>query len=275
LKPPTCRRCGHALSGEDPEPRRHQVAEVPPVKPDVTEYRLHRLTCPACGTRTAASLPAGVPAGAFGPRLQAVLALLAGAYRLGKRLVRRLAGDLFGLSISTGMVAKLERSTAAALAQPMAELRDAVGESPANVDETSWRQCGRRAWLWVAVTRAATVFRVARARAAAALHALVGPAARRVITSDRYSAYTGLPVHGRQVCWAHLCRDFLAMVDRGNAGARVGKELLSFAEDLFTWWRRVRDGTLRRASLRTYLQEQRDWFRARLREGLACGCART
>src|SRR5262245_40054242 len=112
LKPPTCRRCGHALSGEDPQPRRHQVAEVPPVKPDVTEYRLHRLTCPACGTRTCAPLPAGVPAGAFGPRLQAELALLAGAYRLGKRLVRQLAGDLFGLSISTGMVTKLERSAA-------------------------------------------------------------------------------------------------------------------------------------------------------------------
>ncbi len=251
------------------------MAEIPPARPEVTEYRLHRLTCPACGTRTCARLPPGVPAGAFGPRLQAVLALLAGAYRLGKRPVRQLAHDLFGLSISTGMVAKLERSTAAALAQPVDELRVAVRSLPANVDETSWRQGGRRAWLWVAVTKAVTVFRVAKARSAAALYDLVGPVVRRVITSDRYSAYGGLPVRWRQVCWAHLCRDFQAMIDRGNAGAALGAELLSFAEDLFTWWRRVRDGTLSRATLRTYLQQQRAWFRARLAAGVACGCAKT
>src|SRR3954447_13893219 len=126
LKPITCRRCGHALRGDDPQPRRHQVAEIPPIRPEVTEYRLHRLTCPACGTRTCASLRAGVPAGCFGPRLQAVLAVLAGAYRLGKRPIRQLAHDLFGLSISTGMVAKLEQFTAEALARPMAELEEHV-----------------------------------------------------------------------------------------------------------------------------------------------------
>src|SRR5262249_18292637 len=71
LKPPACRKGGQALSGEDQQPRRHQVAEIPPVQAEVTEYLLHRLTCTACGTRTCASLPAGVPAGAFGPRLQA------------------------------------------------------------------------------------------------------------------------------------------------------------------------------------------------------------
>src|SRR6516164_184848 len=122
LMPSACRKCGQALHGEDPHPRRHQVAEIPPVEAEVTEYRLHRLTCTACGTRTCASLPAGVPAGAFGPRLQALLAILAGGYRLGKRPIRQLAHDLFGLSTSTGMVAKLEQSTAEALQQPVAEL---------------------------------------------------------------------------------------------------------------------------------------------------------
>src|SRR3954467_2355259 len=122
VMPSACRKCGQALHGEDPQPRKHHVAEFPPVQAEVTEYRLHRLTCTACGTRTCASLPAGVPTGAFGPRLQGVLAFVAGGYRLGKRPIRQLAHDLFGLSISTGMVAKLERSTAEALQRPMAEL---------------------------------------------------------------------------------------------------------------------------------------------------------
>ena len=101
-KPPACRRCGHDLHGEDSEPLRHQVAEVPPIEPTVDEYRLHRLTCPRCRRSTCAALPPGVPSGAFGPRLRAILSVLAGAYRLGKRPIRQLASDLFGLSISTG-----------------------------------------------------------------------------------------------------------------------------------------------------------------------------
>ena len=90
--------------GDDPEPIRHQVAEVPPVRPVVDEYRLHRLTCPRCRTSTCATLPPGVPTGAFGPRLRAILSVLAGGYRLGKRPIRQLAFDLLGLSISIGMI---------------------------------------------------------------------------------------------------------------------------------------------------------------------------
>jgi transposase len=92
-KPPECRWCGDALAGDDPGPLRHQVAEVPPVRPVVDEYRLHRLTCPRGRTTTRAALPPGGPAGAFGPRLRAVLSVLAGADRLGKRPIRQLASD--------------------------------------------------------------------------------------------------------------------------------------------------------------------------------------
>src|SRR5262249_57741177 len=140
--------------------RRHQVAEIPPIQPGVTEYRLHRLACEVCGTRTCASLPEGVSVGAFGPRLQALLAVLAGGYRLGKRPIRQLAQDLFGLSISTGVVAKLERSTADALQQPTAELEEYVRTQHANVDETSWRETRHKAWLWVVVTPLVTVFHI-------------------------------------------------------------------------------------------------------------------
>src|SRR5512143_1886035 len=111
-KPVQCRRCGHELRGDDPEPLRHQVAEVPPVQPVVDEYRLHRLRCPRCWAVTRGTLPPGVPTGVFGPRLRATLSVLAGAYRLGKRPIRQLVCDLLGLSISTGMIARLERQAA-------------------------------------------------------------------------------------------------------------------------------------------------------------------
>ena len=51
-----------------------------------------------------------------------------------------------------------------------------------------------------------TLFRIDRSRGAEALRRLVGAAIAPVITSDRFSTYKVVPV--RQVCWAHLHRDF-------------------------------------------------------------------
>ena len=147
-QPPRCRWCGDDLRGDDPEPIRHQVAEVPPIRPVVDEYRLHRLRCPRCGTSTCAALPPGVPAGAFGPRLRAILSVLAGAYRPGKRPIRQLADDLLGLSISTGMIARLERQAAAELEAPVEGLREYIRNADsAHSDETSWKQGRDKAWL--------------------------------------------------------------------------------------------------------------------------------
>ncbi len=56
-KPDTCRRCGHELAGDDPEPLIHQVAELPKIEPIVDEYRLHRLTCSVCRATTCGTLP--------------------------------------------------------------------------------------------------------------------------------------------------------------------------------------------------------------------------
>jgi transposase len=148
-RPTDCRRCGHALAGDDPSPLIHQVAELPKIEPLVDEYRLHRLGCPACGATTCGDLPAGVPRGSFGPYLQAVLTTLAGGYRLSKRQVQQIAGDLFGLSIATGMVCKLERQSAAVLEAPYNELALDVHDAPAaGIDDTSWREDRRKAQLW-------------------------------------------------------------------------------------------------------------------------------
>ncbi len=160
-KPAACSGCGGALDGSDPQPIRHQVAEVPPVRPVVIEYQLHRLTCPGCGKTTRGPLPEGVPGGSFGPRLRAMLSLLAAEFRLAKRPVQRLARTMLGLDICLGMVAKLERQTAIVLGPVDAELAEAVRSAPAShIDETPWRQANKKAWLWVGTGDGVTHFRI-------------------------------------------------------------------------------------------------------------------
>ena len=147
---------------------------------------MHRLTCPDCGTTTCGTLPEGVPTGRFGPYLQAVLATLAGAYRLSKRQIQQLAGDLFGLSISTGMISKLERQSAAALEAPYNELATAVHTAEViHADETSWREDRGKAWLWAAVTALFTVFTIARNRNAQVAQAVLGTQDGPIAVTDR------------------------------------------------------------------------------------------
>src|SRR5262249_18461918 len=138
-KPTTCRRCGKPLTGNDPNPLRQQVAELPVVVPDVMHSQLHRLRCPCCPTSPCGSPPPGVK-GHFGPRLEATLALLAGRYRLGLRPLVALAADLWGLILSTGMVSKLRLRTAEALELPWGQVALYFRTRNVNMDETTCRE---------------------------------------------------------------------------------------------------------------------------------------
>ena len=275
-RPTDCRRCGHALIGDDPTPWVHQVAELPRIEPLVDEYRLHRLACPRCGVRTCARLPAGVPTGCFGPYLQAVLSTLAGGYRLSKRQVQQMVGDLFGLSIATGMVSKLERLSVRVLEPPYNEVATGVHDAPAaSIDDTSWREDRRKAQLWVVVTALTTVFTVAAKRSAAVAKAILGSQPNQVVTSDRHSSLQWIDPAWRQVCWSHLARDFQAMIDRGGAGEATGHALLRLSKRMVRWWHRLGDGAVDRQRFRTIAARLRREVKAALESGQRCGCAKT
>jgi transposase len=275
-RPADCRRCGHVLVGDDPTPLVHQIAELPRIEPLVDEYRLHRLGCPQCGATTCGTLPEGVPQGCFGPYLQAVLATLAGGYRLSKRQVQQMAVDLFGLSIATGMVSKLERQSATVLEAPYNEVALAVHDAPAvGIDDTSWRENRRKAQLWVVVTALTTVFTIVAKRSAAVAKALLGSKPSQVVTSDRHSSFEWIDPAWRQICWSHLERDFQAMIDRGGAGQATGRVLLRLAKRMFRWWHRVRDGTIDRGRFKTIAVRLRREVKAALEAGQSCGCVKT
>jgi transposase len=276
LKPVQCLYCQHPLGGEDPQPQRHQVTEIPPLKPVVTEYQLHRLVCPACGAATRAELPSGVPTGEFGPRVQAITALCTGAYHLSKRATQRAMDDLFGLSMSVGTIANLEQATVQAVAAPMAEARAYVQAQPAAyVDETGWREGRQRAWLWTTVTSWVTVFVVRRSRSAAVAQELLGEDFWGWLVTDRWSAYGWYPTWRRQLCWAHLLRDIEAMVERGERSREIGEALQAQARQMFHCWQRVRDGTLAHPSFASYMWPIRREVERLLEAGQTCGVPKT
>jgi transposase len=268
-KPGHCGCCRRPLAGIDPDPAWHQVWELPPIRPDVTEHRFHTLACRACGTTTPAKRPADLPADGYGPHLQAAVVYLTGALTASKAQAAEVLAELLGVPLSTGQVCAIEQRAAAALAPAVAELKAALPGQHVNMDETGWKQAGRTAWLWVAVTASFSVFRVAFSRGRGVVTDLLGAAYAMVLTTDRWAAYNG--VGWRQLCWAHLRRDFQALIDRGGPAGRIGRDLLSLSDLVFHNWKRIRDGTLTRAvGVRRIL----DWYAPDVRLTLEKG-ART
>jgi transposase len=271
VKPEACRRCRGALTGDDPDPLRHQVAEVPKVVATVDEYQLHALGCPKCGISTRATLPPGVPAGHFGPRLQGIVSVCSGAYRMSKRGIEELVEDFFGVPISLGSIANLEQATSEAIKTPVEEVARAIREEPVvHADETGWYERSKRAWLWAAVTVHLALFLIRRRRNAQVAKELLGAAFAGILVSDRWSAYAWVDVVRRQLCWAHLLRQFRGFQDHGPAAKGIGRALELLTDTMFHAWHRVRDGTMTRAEFQKLIEPLRAHVVAWLHEGAAC-----
>jgi transposase len=269
-------RCQHPWPGEDPQPQRHQVTEMPPIKPAVTAYQRHRLVCPACGAATRAEWPAGGPAGGFGPRVQAITALWTGAYPLSQRAPQSVLEDRCGVSMGLGPIAHLEQATARVLAEPVAEARAYVQAQPsAYLDETGWRERRQRAWLWVAVTAGVTVLVIRLSRRGKVAQELLGERFGGYVGTDRWSAYTWDPTWRRPVWWAHLRRDVEAMIARGGRSCDIGDALRAQARQMFHGWHRVRDRTLAPASFASSMRPIRRAVARLLEAGQPCGVPKT
>lgn len=232
--------CGRSLAGADEqtgEPARHQVTELPAIAVAVTEHRLRRRLCPDCGKATRAGLPADVPAGAFGPRMEAAVATLAIRNRVSRRDTVELAGELFGAGLSSGTVDAILARTGQALAEPYEDLLERIRTAPAlNVDETGWKLRGTKRTLWGAVTPTAAVFRTAPDRHEREAAALLGEDFTGVVGFDRWWAYRGFDPERRQACWSHLIRDLTAHSEGLAAQKEFGEAGLDIARRLFAAW---------------------------------------
>jgi transposase len=272
LKPESCRRCGEALVGSDPEPLRHQVWDIPEIKPLVTEYQLHRLTCPCCQQSTCAQLPAGVPASQGGARLVALVTLLMGCFRQSKRRVALFLDSVLNQPCSPGWVVKLQQQATAALTPAYKELAQQLPASDVlAIDESPTKEGKTKAWLWTFVAASYTVFALRTTRAATVLQELLTEVFAGVVHCDRAKMYwqNGSRL---QWCWAHLKRDFQALIDHPDRQVkRLGHDLMRCTRQLFRQWSRCRDGTITRAGLLRLLRPIRQEVEGFLLRGLFSG----
>jgi transposase len=277
--PEQCDRCRAPLPAApgpaDPAPTWHQVAELPPTAARVTEYQGHFRTCPCCGAVSHAPIPQALKAHSVGPRPAATLCYLAGSHRVSKRGLEEITEDVFDVPWALGTVAHLESQLSAAPAPAHAEALQAVRAAGVkNVDETSWKRAGSLCWLWLAATDTVAAFLIHAHRGFDALAARLGESIEGFVGSDRWSAYARVSPWCRQVCWAHLKRDFRKLVDRGGPAARLGEQLQRIAARVFEEWHLFRGGTFGRRALRNHLDETGRELERVLRCGRRCADAK-
>jgi transposase len=239
--PERCRSCAQVFDERElvdaAGPWRHQVAELPPIVVRVTEHRLHGVCCPACAARTRAELPREVPRSAFGPRLRAAVVTLAVRNRVSRRDTTELARELFGVELATGSVDAIVQRAGEALAGPYTQLEQQIkAASVVNIDETGWKTAGGNRTLWGALTSQTAVFRIAAGRHGFEARTLLGERFAGIVCSDRWRGYDYLDPARRQLCWAHLLRDFTAHSEGLAEQKQFGGDGLQLAHALVAAW---------------------------------------
>jgi transposase len=267
-EPESCEHCGHSLAGaEEGRPVHvHQVVELPPIRAEVKEHRMRCLRCPKCSGLTRAPLPVEVGGKHFGPRLTALAGLLAGHYRMSRRSVVDLLGRVLDVPApSLGSTEACTQETSAALDLAyQAVLAEVRASKWAGADETPWKLRGKKMWLWVGVAKRATVFRVTRGRGAKELEGLLGDF-EGIVSSDRWCAYQ--IYRKRQLCWAHLVRNFRKLGLRGGKAAEFAAQGEQVCDRVFERWRCFREGTLERDALKQGMRKIQASFRRLVERG--------
>lgn len=251
----------------------HYVYELPQIRPIIHDHQCREVRCPDCGHLTMATLPDGIPTGAYDPSVQAMTGLIRGELQQSVRQTSAVMTNVLNVPMSPGMVSKTQEKVSVALAAPYEEARNqAQAQDRINADETSWRQDKKKAWLWVAVTGCVTVFLVHVSRGMVAAKALIGEGFQGILSTDRWASYGWINAERRQLCWSHLKRDFRSFLDYAGDPCRVGEGLLCQTRRLFRLLNRVRDGTLSREGFQQAMRPIRKRILALLEEGQGLPC---
>lgn len=230
--------------------QRHQVYELPPVKLTITEYQLTKGCCIGCSQNHVAPLPEGITWGITGPKLTAFMSHLVSKYQLSRRELKEFLKEHYNFNISLGTIFNKQKIVNSALEVPVGELLTAVkASSNVNVDETSHNRDGKKQWMWSIASSTIAFFSIMNSRGKKVLKSLMADY-RYVVTSDRYAAYNCFDSDKRQICWAHLKRDFTRLSEKEDkVCSRIGKILLQCEAGLFKNWHEFKQSKITRDEL--------------------------
>jgi transposase len=240
----SCSKCGRELQTLTRH-KKHQVLDLENNIATVTEYQIQKAKCTKCRKIYTAELPQNISTSAFGANLSAYIALLVCKYHLSKRNVMNCLEDFFGINISVGSVSNIESRISQSLEKPYDECKQCITNAKViHIDETRHYENNETYWNWVAACEQVTLFYFDKSRGAKVAKTILGENSDCILCSDRYAAYNFKEPDERQICWAHLKRDFTRISQRSGIAGKLGDALLCLLKKMFKRWQRYKQGKL-------------------------------
>jgi len=270
LVPEQC-TCGCCDLEDCQEPAlRFQTFDLPPITPLVNEYIQHTKRCKQCGNMVYKPLAESIRRNVFGPGVLAVVGVMTGMLNTSKRKALEVINEVFHVPMSLGGLSNCEARISEAMATPYDDLKDFVqSQDTAHADESGWRLGNRmKGWLWAMACGTAAFFMIHTRRTQEAARELLGGFSG-ILHSDRWSGYN-IYDQCRQICWAHLKRDFQAISEAKGKLGRTGKRLLEWEAQIFREYHRARDGTIQWRTFQSRMHSLQSELERLLQEGAAC-----
>jgi len=240
LESSECAMCGGKLSEHHSiQVNKTQIAEFVSKPVEVVEYHQHGKYCVKCKKVEYPKLPDGAGTGSlFDRRLQALVGYLKAAIGCSYTDIANFCEEVLGIKVSNGMLCNVVSSVSDALEKPYVELGNHIkSERCLNIDETGWRDSGKRHWVWLFCTNILAYFVVSPSRGAKVLYQVLGDTFSGAIISDFYGAYVCYANELQQFCLAHLIRDIKFLTTLPDQISKdFGNKLLDYFRALFTLW---------------------------------------
>jgi len=266
---PDCPCCGNQVLAHDKPYRVHQVFDLPEVSYFVTEHQLFRATCTHCINTAEATLPETVSDTQMGPNLLSYIALQSGQFHQSVSQIQQQLNQHFGLGFSRGAISEAQGRVSAMLTPTHQAIKQQVqSASLVHADETRHQRGGERRWMWMALSKIAVCFMTAYGRGIDAAKRLLGSELAGVLVTDQYAGYRFVGASQRQLCWAHVLRNVVAIAQSGEqVNQSIGARLVLLANSVFRVRHRYEHGALSKECYLHRLRRYRQGWLKQLEQG--------
>jgi transposase len=223
--PSRCPDCGGHV--KEMRVAKQYQAEIPEVRPHVTQFNVHVGACTQCGRRVQGRHPQqtsdalGAAASQVGPRALALAADLVKGRGVSFGRTSDLFDVAFGLKVTpSGLCLGLARLGRAGTPTYGALIQSTRASPIVVPDETGWKEGGRLVWLWVFVTPTTTVYAILAGRGYEQAAGILGEDFAGRLVRDGWAPYRKFVHAVHQTCLRHLlsrCRELLETAQRGQA----------------------------------------------------------
>lgn len=205
-----CRECGKDLRGLSAEfAGRRQVIDIPPIQPQITEYRIYRYRC-SCGHSQESDYPReAYSTVCYGDSLISLTAYLHSRQYIPFERMREMYSDIFQLRVSSGSLVNMIQRFAGKASGLYETIRHRIAHSPVvGADETGVCINGKNHWAWTFQTPQATFIDIDASRGKKVIDGIFSEGfPESTLVHDCWKPYFKTVSRSHQICTAHLLRE--------------------------------------------------------------------